>query len=128
VAQEKLGQELNYGLMKAMGPFGAGLAATGDVCGNVIGALAVFGLMFSRSRAEDKESPLMWKCSQEFQRSFREELGQGSILCRDIIGVDWKDRDQAKQFHDSEKFRECLRITGETAKIVGKMIDQYTGG
>jgi C_GCAxxG_C_C family probable redox protein len=125
VAQEKLGQELNEGLIRAMGPFGAGLAATGDVCGNVIGALAVFGLIFSRSREEERENPLMWMYSQEFLRCFREEIGRGSILCCDIIGVDWKDKDQAKNFHGSEKYKECLRITGETAKIVGDMMDQY---
>jgi C_GCAxxG_C_C family probable redox protein len=108
-----------------MGPFGAGLAASGDVCGNVIGALAVFGLMFSRSKAEEKESPLMWSYSQKFLRRFRDEIGRGSLLCRDIIGVDWKDREQARTFHGSEKYRECLRITGETAKMVGELLEQY---
>ena len=112
-------------MIKAMGPFGAGLAATGEVCGNVVGALAFFGLIFSRSREEEKENPLMWKYSQEFLGRFREEIGRGSILCRDIIGVDWKDKDQARNFHDSEKYQECLRITGETAKIVGEMLEKY---
>jgi C_GCAxxG_C_C family probable redox protein len=108
-----------------MGPFGAGLAATGEVCGNVVGALAAFGLMFSRSREEERESPLMWSYSQRFLQRFREEIGGGSILCRDLIGVDWQDKAQAKDFHVSEKYRECLRITGETAKIVGGMIEQH---
>lgn len=105
-------------MIKAMGPFGAGLAATGDVCGNVIGSLAVFGLIFSRSREEEKENPMMWLYSQKFLARFREEIGRGSILCRDIIGVDWKDKNQAQDFHESAKYRECLRVTGETAKIV----------
>jgi len=111
-----------------MGPFGAGLAATGEVCGNVVGALAVFGLVFSRSRGEEKEDILMWVYSQKFLSRFREEISQGSLLCRDIIGVDWKDKSQARNFHDSEKYKKCLRITGETAKIVGEILDQYRAG
>jgi len=125
VAQDKLGREPNADLIKAMGPFGAGLAASGEVCGNVVGALAVFGLMFSRSREEEKEHPLVWKYSQEFLGRFRNEIGRGSILCRDIIGVDWKDKELVRNFHTSEKYRECLRITGETAKIVGEMLEKY---
>lgn len=116
---------MDEGLIRAMGPFGAGLAATGEVCGNIIGALAAFGLMFSRSREEERESPLMWSFSQKLQRRFREEIGRGSILCRDLIGVDWSDREQARNFHSSEKYGECLRITGETARIVGEMIDRH---
>ena len=108
-----------------MGSFGAGLAATGDVCGNVIGALAVFGLLFSRSKPEEKENPLMWSYSRKFLGRFRDELGRGSLLCRDIIEVDWEDRNQTQNFHAGEKYRKCLKITGETAQIVGKMLDQY---
>lgn len=120
-----MGQGANADLIKSMGPFGAGLAATGEVCGNVVGALAVFGLVFSRSREEEQENPLMWRYSREFLRRFKEEIGRGSILCRDIIGVDWKDRNQSSNFHASEKYRECLRITRETAKIIGEMLDKY---
>jgi C_GCAxxG_C_C family probable redox protein len=116
---------VNEGLIRAMGPFGAGLAATGEVCGSVIGALAAFGLMFSRSREEERESPLMWSYSQRFLHRFKDEIGGGCIRCRDLIGVDWSDREQAKHFHSSEKYGECLRITGETARIVGEMIDRH---
>ncbi len=125
MAQEKLGQEPNEGLVRAMGPFGAGLAASGEVCGNVVGALATFGLIFSRSREEEDENPLMWKYSQKFMRSFKERIGGGSIFCRDLIGVDWKDKEQVKNFHSSGKYKECLRFTGEAARLLGEMIDQY---
>jgi C_GCAxxG_C_C family probable redox protein len=127
VAQEKLGGEPNPDLIKAMGPFGAGLGATGDVCGSVIGGLAVFGLIFSRAREDEKESPMMWFYSRQFLRRFREEIGRGSLLCRDIIGVDWNDKDQAGSFHGSEKYRKCLEISGETARIVGEIIDNLRG-
>jgi C_GCAxxG_C_C family probable redox protein len=125
VGLEKLGQEPNEGLVRSMGAFAGGLATTGHVCGSLVGALAVFGLVFSRSKEEEKEDPLMWSYSQEFLRCFREEIVQGSILCRDIIGVDWKDKNQIRDHFKGETRRECLRITGETAKIVGEMLDQY---
>ncbi len=53
----KMGQEANEGADPGHGAVRAGLAATGEVCGNVVGALAAFGLMFSRSREEDGRVP-----------------------------------------------------------------------
>jgi C_GCAxxG_C_C family probable redox protein len=108
-----------------MGAFGGGLGGNGEVCGALAGALAVVGLRFSRAREDEKEDPRMWSCAQEALQRFREIVKKhGGILCREIAQVDWKNREQAKSFYKSEKVLECGRIVGETAHMVGDLIEQ----
>jgi C_GCAxxG_C_C family probable redox protein len=109
-----------------MGAFGGGLGGNGEVCGAVVGGLAVLGLRFSRARQEEKEDTKMWDYTDEFLRRFRDEIvmKNGSIKCRDITGVDWKDREQAKDFYKGNKVQDCVRIVGETAGLVGELLER----
>jgi len=111
-----------------MGAFGGGLGSNGEVCGALIGALAVFGLRFSRDREEEKEDPRMWGYTRELLKRFREEIVQshGGIRCREIAGVDWRDREQVTNFRNGEKFLECARIVGDTAKLTGELLERRT--
>ena len=97
VGQEKLGKG-NDEVIRAMGAFGGGLGGNGEVCGAVAGGLAVLGLRYSRAHQEEKEDPRMWADAEELVRRFRDEIVRkdGSILCRDISQIDWKDREQVK--------------------------------
>jgi C_GCAxxG_C_C family probable redox protein len=125
VGQDKLGKG-NDEVIRAMGAFGGGLGGNGEVCGALAGALAALGLRYSRGREEDKENPRMWKDAEELVRRFRDEIVQlnGSILCRDISHVDWKDREQVKAFYKGDKVKDCIRIVGETALLVGEMLER----
>jgi C_GCAxxG_C_C family probable redox protein len=108
-----------------MGAFGGGLGGNGEVCGAVAGALAVMGLRFSRAREDEKEDPKIWSYAQEVLQRFREIAKKhGGITCREIAGVDWKDREQAKAFYRSEKVLECGRIVGDTTRMVGELLER----
>jgi len=108
-----------------MGAFGGGLGGNGEVCGALAGALAVMGLKFSRAREEEKEDPQMWSYAQEILQRFREITKKnGGITCREIAGVDWKNREQAKAFYKSEKVVECGRVVGDTAQMVGELLER----
>ena len=111
-----------------MGAFGGGLGGNAEVCGALIGALAVFGLKFSRDREEEKEDPRMFGYTREILKRFREEIVQkhGSIRCSDIVGVNWRDREEVAKFRNGEKFVECSRIVGDTAKLIGELIERQT--
>ena len=91
-----------------------------------MGGLATIGLKFSRSREEEKEDPKMWAYAKELFDRFREEIvkDHDGILCREIVGVDWKDRDQVKAFYNGDKVLECQRIIGDTAKLVGELLER----
>jgi C_GCAxxG_C_C family probable redox protein len=125
VGQEKLGRPDDE-VIRAMGAFGGGLGGNGEVCGAVVGALAVIGLKFSRGREEEKEDPKMWDYAHELLERFREEIVKkhGNITCAAIAGVDWKDRAQVKAFYAGEKVLECRRIVADTAKLVGELLEQ----
>jgi C_GCAxxG_C_C family probable redox protein len=109
-----------------MGAFGGGLGGNGEVCGAAIGALGVLGLRFSRAREEEKEDPKMWAFTHELLKRFREEIipQRSGLLCREIAGVDWTDRDQVKNFYKGEKAVECGRIVGDTARLVGELLER----
>jgi len=115
----------NDDLIKAMGSFGGGLAGNGEVCGAVVGALAAFGVVFSRAREEEKENPQMWTQSDKFLERFKAEIAEGKIRCFDIAGVDWSDAAQVKGYYSkgSEKQLKCRRLVGETALMVGQMLE-----
>ena len=112
--------------MKAMGAFGGGLGGNGEVCGAVVGALAVMGLRFSRASEEEREDPKMWSYAQEVLERFRKEIAKdhGSILCREIAGVDWKDREQVRGFYKGERVHECGRIVGDMAMLVFELLER----
>lgn len=111
-----------------MGALAGGLGASGDVCGALVGALAVMGLRFGRSREEEKEDPRIWRYSRELVKRFREEIVQShsGIHCREIIGVDWTNREQAVNYYKGEKVKECARIVGDTAKLTGELLERQT--
>lgn len=125
VGQEKLGKG-NDEVIRAMGAFGGGLGGNGEVCGALAGALAVLGLRYSRATNDERENPKMWKDSHELVRRFRDEVvnHNGTILCRDICAVDWSDRAQAREFYGGEKVKQCIRIVGETALLLGEMLER----
>jgi len=66
----------------------------------------------------------IWKYSGTFMKRFKEEVTGGKLLCRDIAGVNWRDRDQARKFHEGEKFRSCQALAGKTAKIIGELLER----
>lgn len=129
--QEKLGKG-NDEVIRAMGAFGGGLGGNGEVCGALAGGLAVLGLRYSRAAAGEKEDLKMWAAAEELMRRFRDEIVDqgGTIYCRDIACVDWKNREEAKAFYRGDKVKKCIRIVGETAVLVGEMLEreQKTGG
>jgi C_GCAxxG_C_C family probable redox protein len=111
-------------LIRAMDSFGGGLAAHGEVCGAVIGGLAVIGLRYGRPKSGNEADTRMWKHSGMFMKRFREQVSDGKLLCRDIAGVNWRDQDQVKKYNEGEKFRSCQILAGKTAKLIGELLEQ----
>ncbi len=125
VGQEKLGI-VNEEVIKALGAFGGGIAGTCRVCGALTGGVAVISSLFSRGNLESKEDPRMWSVSRkfisEFERLTREHGGSD---CRDIAGVDWQDKEMVKQFYSNPESRRkiCMQLVGDTALILGKLLE-----
>ena len=108
--QEKLGIS-SPEVVKAVGLYGGGISGTGEVCGALLGGIALISSLYSRADLEDKESPRMWK------------LGH-------IARVDWGDRDQVNAFYKDQDSRRkhCYEVVEETARALGEILEKEVIG
>ncbi len=121
----------DWEVVRAMEAFGGGLGCNGEVCGALVGALAVMGLRFGRGGEgeEEKKDPRIWRYTFELVKRFREAIvrSHGGIRCREITGIDWMNREQVLSFYKpDEKGLECTRIVGDTAKLIGELLERQT--
>jgi len=125
VGQEKANL-VDAGVIKAVGAFGGGIAATSRVCGVLLGGVALISSIYSRSNIKEKENPRMWSLSYKFVKKF-EELTQpfGGVDCRDIARVDWKNREATKEFYSNPESRRkfCIQLVGDAAYVLGELLE-----
>lgn len=126
MGQEKMNL-VNESAIKAVGAFGGGIAASGSVCGTLLGGVAMISSLYSRGNLGEKEDPKVWVLSSQFVKQF-EELTKpyGGMNCRDIAGVDWKDRKAVKKYYsDPEGGRKiCVKLVGDAAYALGEILEQ----
>jgi C_GCAxxG_C_C family probable redox protein len=114
---EALGLDREQALRIAQ-PFGGGIARTGSTCGGVTGACLVIGLKHGRCRLEDEAAKeKTYALVHELINRFRER--HGSIICRELIGVDLS----TAEGHDEAKRRGafselCPRYVAEAVEIL----------
>lgn len=80
-------------------------------------------LRYGRVDGKGQADMKMWSCAFHFIKRFREEAGDGSLLCRDIVNVNWMDSKQARAYREGEKFLKCAELTGKAARILGEVLD-----
>lgn len=128
--QEKLGIS-SPEVVKAVGLYGGGVSGTGEICGALLGGIALISSLYSRANLEDKESPKMWKLGHMLDDRFSKITSQfGGKLCRDIARVDWSDRDQVSSFYKDQDSRRkhCYEVVEETARALGEILEQEVIG
>ena len=127
VGQKKMGIN-DKRLLRAMTSMGGGVAASGGICGAVVGGIAFLGSVLGRDTPEIKDDPVLWKaCHMYYQRLEKQTFAQHSGMnCRDISGVtDWRDRDQKRGFYRGEGIVRCEKSVGKAARILGEVIEKY---
>ena len=125
MGQEKLGVD-NPEIIKAVGLFGGGVAASGQVCGAMLGGIACISSQCSRGSLSEEESPQMFKLGQMLDEAFAQITDEfGGKNCVDIARVDWRDREQVKNFYKGSDSRRkyCQQVVGETARALGEIIE-----
>lgn len=118
------------GLLRSMAPMGGGVAASGGPCGALTGGVAMIGRLFGKPKPEESDDRRMWKAASEFYRRFESEIAgpHGSVNCRDIAKVDWKNKEQVKDFYTGAGAKGCANSTGKAARILGEIIEKYADG
>lgn len=100
---------------------GSGLSA-GDVCGAVSGAGMVLGFARGTVGPDDPQvRGAVKEQNREFQRRFR--AVHGSIVCRELLGVDPNDRDAFDGAIDRGHFKaRCAGFVATAAQILVDML------
>ena len=122
---EKVGRD-EPELIRAVGSYGGGIASSGRTCGCLLGGVALISLLHSKSRPDEPENVAMWKLSSKLNRVFENLCEEyGSTNCADIAQVNWRDRDQVKEFYGNpeSRRRHCIDLVGRTALALGELLD-----
>ena len=113
--------------VRAVGAYGGGVAATGNVCGILLGAIAMISSIYSRASLEENEDPRMWAASKKFMKEFEEMTeSSGGINCSDIARVNWSNKLAVRKYYKdpNSNRKECIRLVGEAAYVLGKLLEK----
>ena len=102
--------------------FAGGLGNTGAVCGAVVGAVMAIGL--KRGRADTMEEVLReLAVPREFRRRFEAEMG--TIICRELTGVDLTTEEGIEQFMSSDTpQRVCFPAVDAAYRLVVDLLKE----
>jgi C_GCAxxG_C_C family probable redox protein len=104
--------------------FGGGMGRMGATCGAVTGAFMVLGLKYgagSEPGREKKEKT--YAAVKRFSGEFKAR--NGSLLCRDLIGLDLNTPDGAKKAHETDAIRsKCPRYVKDAAEILREILEE----
>ena len=119
-AAEELGMDLKTARRIAAG-FGGGIYR-GEVCGSVSGAVMALGLAFGHDTPFDGEtSAEMVEKMKEFTERFTK--GHGSVVCRELLGYDFRDPEQAQKARESGIMKKvCPSLITGACRILDDML------
>jgi C_GCAxxG_C_C family probable redox protein len=108
--------------LKISQAFGGGMARMGLTCGAVTGAFMAIGLKYGRTRPEDEEAKeKTYALVHDFIREFKAR--HGSIVCRELIGVDLGTAEGHKQAIESGVFENlCCQYVQDAVEILDRIL------
>lgn len=92
--------------------FGGGLGHAGCMCGALAGSAMILGILQGRNNASESREPA-YELTKEFHDCFEENFG--STCCRALNTYD---------FDTPEHLKNCLKITGGTAKLLMEFLQE----
>lgn len=105
--------------LKIASPFGGGMGRLREVCGSVSGMFMVLGFIEGYHEPSDYEGKkALYEHVQEL--AVRYEQKNGSIICRELLGLDVK-REEAKPEQRTPEYyqkRPCAEKIGSAAEIL----------
>ncbi|MEZ0329352.1 MAG: C-GCAxxG-C-C family protein [Dissulfuribacterales bacterium] len=111
----------------SLSPFGGGMGSSGNVCGNLSGALAVLGVLMGKREPKLQDDKNIWRASNRMVRKFEEITKEyGGMNCRDIARIDWRSREDVKAFRTdpNSRKRECCRVMDKTVRSLVEILKE----
>lgn len=111
--------------MRLASPFGGGMGRLREVCGAVSGMLMVLGILCGYDDTEDPKLKLeLYEQVQELAVQFEQE--NGSIICRELLGLLEKRSSPAPDARTAEYYKErpCAALVGSAAAILDEFLQK----
>lgn len=112
--------------LKISAGLGGGVGRMREVCGAVSGGAMVIGSIASATEGKDSETKQKnYELVREFAKRFTDE--NGSIICRELLGLDIKMENTAKPDSRTAEYykkRPCAELVECAAKIIEEMIKE----
>lgn len=105
--------------LKIASPFGGGMGRLREVCGSVSGMFMVLGYLLGYNEPDDYEGKkVLYAHIQELARRYEE--ANGSIICRDLLGLTEKRQDSTPEPRTDAYYqnRPCTEKIGSAAEIL----------
>ena len=105
--------------LKISSPFGGGMGRLREVCGSVSGMFMVLGYIYGYNNPKDYEGKKdLYAHIQELARRYEE--ANGSIICRDLLGLTVQHDTATPSERTSEYYakRPCAEKIGSAAEIL----------
>ena len=107
--------------LKLSSSFGGGMGRLREVCGAVSAMFMLAGLKFGYiTNNDDEKKAEHYKFIQELAEKFKNE--NGSIICRELLGVDSDGYVPQKRDEKYYKTRPCEEYVASAARLIEKYI------
>lgn len=119
---EEIGIEKSK-LLRMVSSFGGGMGRMREVCGAVSGMFFVTGALFGYDDPKDMQAKKeLYSRVQELAARFKAE--NGSIICRELLGIEGKDSSPVPSERTEEyyKKRPCPEKTASAARLLEEYI------
>lgn len=110
--RELLAPELDPSLVSLMTGFGGGLGESGCMCGALTGSITALNMIKARSTNQTSRDEA-YQLAREFTDKFTEKYG--ATCCRAL---------NPYPFETKEHLTNCLKITGNTSKMLAEFLEE----
>ena len=113
--------------LKIASPFGGGMGSLREVCGSVSGMFMVLGFIKGYHEPGNYEGKKeLYEHVQELARRYEE--ANGSIICRDLLGLNVKKEEATPEKRTEEyyKKRPCAEKIGSAAEILEQYLNEIS--
>lgn len=117
--EDVLPEESREEIIRMSSAFGGGMGRLREVCGSVSGMFLVAGLLYGYSGPETGERKAeLYSKIQQLAHEFEEQ--NGSIVCRELLGLSVKEQEPVPEARTKEyyKKRPCKELIGMSAEIL----------
>lgn len=113
--------------LKIAAPFGGGMGRLREVCGSVSGMFMVMGFIKGYNEPGDYDGKKeLYEHIQELARRYEE--ANGSIICRELLGLSVHKEDAAPEKRTAEYYqkRPCAAKIGSAAEILDTYLNELS--